>query len=50
MCGNYKWLAKDKSGSTGSPPRVRELLMSKYNAKKTVGITPACAGITLISL
>ena len=47
MCGNY--ILQEIAGSypQGSPPRVRELHSRTVCSRSALGITPACAGITL---
>ena len=46
VCGNYHAKSIGDDIHTGSPPRVRELLVEIRQADKFERITPACAGIT----
>ena len=48
VCGNYSSWQAVYLGLLGSPPRVRELLLSFAAERGTRGITPACAGITTL--
>ncbi len=48
VCGNYPGGQGVGQVNWGSPPRVRELLMVILFAPLANGITPACAGITVI--
>ena len=50
MCGNYIQSLPRADRVGGSPPRVRELLNGRGIHGHAQGITPACAGITAISL
>ena len=47
MCGNYTQYQCDKLEHLGSPPRVRELPVQMSARGNKLGITPACAGITV---
>ena len=46
VCGNYPPSPPIAPHRRGSPPRVRELLITSNRVYQTLGITPACAGIT----
>ena len=46
VCGNHSTLTIALSLAVGSPPRVREPLISAIDADEAVRITPACAGTT----
>ena len=48
MCGNYHIQTRVQQGEQGSPPRVRELQELRHRRPAQPGITPACAGITLL--
>ena len=50
MCGNYASCPAHHLSGLGSPPHVRELLVMANPAHTLKGITPACAGTTVISL
>ena len=50
MCGKNRNTDYSLNIQTGSPPRVREKLSQVISAIVTVGITPACAGKTLLQL
>ena len=47
VCGKNKFQRSDISFRLGSPPRVREKLVSCGSNSSVLGITPACAGKTL---
>ena len=44
VCGEQLSTASASSRLTGSPPRVRGTAIQAINARRGVGITPACAG------
>ena len=46
MCGKYLKECHSSSFTSGSPPRVREILLALTTSKKRIGITPAGAGNT----
>ena len=47
MCGENSTGRREKSGETGSPPRVRGKQQKRYYVHAGQRITPACAGKTL---
>ena len=48
MCGENAYLGTFVVDASGSPPHVRGKLALVGDAPETIGITPACAGKTLI--
>ena len=50
VCGDYFHTYAPDMVKLGSPPRVRGLLRLKRNGFVCLGITPACAGTTLICM
>ena len=46
VCGNHSYDVTSKTGSPGSPPRVREPHTPEFHLSSTRRITPACAGTT----
>ena len=46
VCGKYYIILVLVAMEQGSPPRVREVHFIRQRAKRTVRITPACAGST----
>ena len=46
MCGKDKYRKVAQPCRLGSPPHVRERLLSRRKLKEVIGITPACAGKT----
>ena len=46
--GNYPMISTGKFVTSGSPPRARELLPACLYNCESLGITPACAGITVV--
>ena len=49
VCGNYCKAFSSAVITSGSPPRVRELLRIDFEETDFSGITPACAGITILT-
>ena len=49
VCGKNDDLFGDIAKFVGSPPRVREKLSSSRRSDTSYGITPACAGKTLLN-
>ena len=49
MCGNHAVEIPVGMYGLGSPPRVREPRLQLIITVGAVGITPACAGTTLLS-
>ena len=49
VCGNHTVKSNQSQSESGSPPRVREPLETLFKDSATTGITPACAGTTLIA-
>ena len=50
VCGKNRYVCVHYSKSIGSPPRVREKLQGKKTLNVMNGITPACAGKTVIQM
>ena len=48
VCGNHSILFQIRFHSEGSPPRVREPLSGYVPMLSEIGITPACAGTTIV--
>ena len=48
VCGAYEWRAVVDTQGCGSPPRVRGILEAPYFSAIESGITPACAGHTVL--
>ena len=48
VCGKNAGTVVDSEGALGSPPRVREKRGNSPQTPKLPGITPACAGKTLV--
>ena len=48
MCGNHRQSSITRIAAAGSPPRVREPRAGSIREAAEAGITPACAGTTLI--
>ena len=46
VCGNHSYDVTSKTGSPGSPPRVREPPLHDAHWSDAKRITPACAGTT----
>ena len=49
MRGEYKLLKENKEYDKGSPPLARGILMHSQSGNRYPGITPACAGNTIIN-
>ena len=50
VCGNHRFNKSSANSCRGSPPRVREPLFRLSMPYLLMGITPACAGTTLLAL
>ena len=48
MCGDHLYLQVGQGGITGSPPHVRGPLLNPAYVLNSAGITPACAGTTIV--
>ena len=48
MCGEQRVILMQKTGNSGSPPRVRGTVCWKRRTPRTLRITPACAGNSML--